>query len=118
MDRMPPPGLTVVIGAHPKGDMPKDGRMPPPGMPKSGAMGEGGKASPEEAGVIRSDQKCIDCANYDATSGDCAKVSGSFDPGDSCMEYFEAINSDEPDEDDMGGKPDGDMDDQQEMPAA
>lgn len=116
MDRMPPPGLTVMIGAHPRGDMPKlGGRMQPPGM-KADPMGSG-KASPEEAGVIRSDQKCIDCANYDATSGDCAKVSGSFDPSDSCMQYFEAINSDEPDEDDMGGKPDGDMDDQQEMPA-
>lgn len=116
MDRMPPPGLTVMIGAHPKGDMPKPGgKMPPPGM-KADPMGSG-KASPEEAEVIRADEHCIDCKNYDPTSGDCTEVEGSFDPQDGCAEYFDKIGGDEPDEDDMGGKPDGDMDDQQEMPA-
>lgn len=104
-DRMPPPGMTV-IGAPPMEDAPKkSGRMPPPGMQDKP---EGDvKASAEEAEVIRADEHCLDCKNYDPTSGDCAKVSGSFDPQDACAEFFEKIGSDEP-EDDAG-----DIDDQE-----
>lgn len=87
--------------------------MPPPGMADK-PMGDG-KASPEEAHVIRADAHCIDCRNYDPTSGDCSEVAGSFDPQDACSEYFDAIGSDEPDDDDMGGAPDGDEDDSQGM---
>lgn len=109
-DRMPPPGLTVVIG-HPKGDMPKPGgRMQPPGM-QDGPTGSG-KASPEDAGVVRSDEHCIDCKNYDPTSGECAKVDGSYDPQDGCKDYFDKIGGDEPDADESGGMPDDDADDQ------
>lgn len=111
-DRMPPPGLTVVIG-HPKGDMPKPGgRMQPPGMQDGPATGQDGKVSPEDAQVLRSDQHCIKCSMYDPTSGECSKVSGSLDPDDGCVKYFEAIGSDEPDDDDSGGMPDDDADDQ------
>ncbi len=103
---MPPPGasrsgMTDTIAA--KGPE----KMPPPGAMDKPA-GDG-KVSPEEAGVIRADQRCIDCKNYDPTSGDCGKVQGSFDPGDACMQYFDAIGDDTPpDTDDQNGALDDD----------
>lgn len=109
-ERMSPPGMAVVISAKPPDGPGK--RMQPPGMDEK-PMGDG-KASPEEAMVYRADRKCIDCDNYDATSGDCSEVSGSFDPQDGCLKYFEPIG-DEPDEDDKGGASDEDADDM-EMP--
>lgn len=111
MAQMPPPGMSA--DPMPKDGMPS-GRMPPPGTDMNAPKkGEDGKVSPDDAGVIRADQRCIDCRNYDATSGDCSKVSGSFDPTDACSDYFDAINSDEPDADDMGGAPDMDADDKE-----
>lgn len=103
MDRMPPPGashheMPATIAAGPGKE-----KMPPPGaMDKVGD----GKVSPEEAGVYRSDQTCVQCGHYDPTSGECSKVAGNFDPQDGCMEYFEAIGDDTPPEDD--GMPDDD----------
>ena len=105
-DRMPPPGLTIVV-AHPKEGGPGKRMEPPTGDEPKGD----GKSSPEEAGVVRADEHCVDCAHYDPTSGDCAKVSGSFDPQDACMQYFEKIGADEPDADEEGGPPDEDADD-------
>lgn len=88
--------------------MPMKSKMAPPGMEDKKPMG---KASPEDAQVIRADMHCLDCHNYDPTSGECSKVEGSFDPQDGCVKFFEAIGQDEPDDDDMGGEPAGDVDD-------
>src|ERR1700742_1534693 len=107
-DRMPPPGMTVAIAVKPKGS--DSGKMPPPGEMGKPRMGEDGKVSPEDAQVYRADQTCVHCVNYDPTSGDCTKVSGSFDPSDGCLRYFSAIGDDEPDEDDMDGESDNDAD--------
>lgn len=101
-DRMAPPGMET---AAPK---PPAARMAPPGQMEQPT---GAKAAPEEAMVIRADAHCIDCRNYDPTSGECSKVDGSFDPQDACAEFFDAIGSDEPDGDDMGGAADQDSDD-------
>lgn len=124
-ERMHPPGspqhgVAIIIAAHPS----SSSRMMPPGMkapadepmPDEAATPESkdGKASPEEAQVIREDQRCVNCKNYDGTSGMCAKVAGSFDAGDACVKYFEAMSEDEDesDDDDTGGPPDADADDQ------
>lgn len=106
MDRMPPPGsghpgIAVTIPAKPSPD-----KMPPPGMTDK-PTGDG-KVSPEEAEVYRADQTCVNCSNYDPTSGDCSKVSGSFDPSDGCVKYFEAIGDDTPKDPDDGSAPDDD----------
>lgn len=131
-ERMYPPGsekhgVAIIIAAHPQ----KSDRMMPPGMkpsadkmddpePDATPADKDGKASPEEAQVIREDQRCVNCKNYDGTSGMCAKVAGSFDAGDACLKYFEPMEEDdEPDEDDMpGGSPDADADDQAAPPVA
>lgn len=109
----------------------KTAAMPPPGMDDSGPVAispkkpgaapddsggdDAGKMSPEEAHVVRADQHCKDCANYAAESGDCSKVSGTWDPEDACIREFKALGGDsEPDADDTGGASDSDADD---MPA-
>lgn len=104
-DRMPPPGSghgVAIVIAPDKGD---GGKMPPPG----GKVGpeDSGKASPDDAGVIRAAMHCIDCENYSPDTGSCAKVEGSFEPDDACLKYFEPVQDDEsneaPDADDQGG---------------
>ena len=138
MAKMPPPergkGMAIVIAAHPAGPS-KGGKMPPPGMsddamppdPAAAPDDAGaekdkdGKISPDAAGVIRDDQHCVNCKNYDANSGMCSKVSGSFSPDDACVQYFEAMQDDddsEPDADDQDGAPDNDEDDQGAPPPA
>jgi hypothetical protein len=104
MAKMPPPGSApghgVAIVISPSHDA--GGKMPPPGMGQSAG---GGKSSPEEAGVVRSDAHCIDCENYAPDTGSCAKVQGTFSPDDACSKYFEPVNDDEssesPDADDQ-----------------
>jgi hypothetical protein len=61
-----------------------------------------GKASPEEAGVVKADRHCIDCANYSPDTGACSAVEGVFDPDDACIQYFEPVAEDgeQPDLDD------------------
>ena len=104
---MPPPGghgpgVAIVIGPAHDG---ASGKMPPPG---SDAPQPGGKASPEEAGVVKADAHCIDCDNYSPDTGACSKVEGSFDPDDACSKYFEPVANDEsneaPDADDKGSQ--------------
>jgi hypothetical protein len=90
------PALVIKVGVG----KPKDGEMPPP-MPKSADDGEGedpseedgagGKVSREKALVIDENHRCDNCQNYDATSGDCSKVEGYFDPGSACLRYFEPM---------------------------
>ena len=126
-DRMSPPGspqhgVAIVIAAHPSSS--GNGRMSPPGTKPDDPMAapddatpgkdKDGKTSPEDAQVIREDQHCGDCKNYDATSGACSKVSGNFSPEDGCLMYFEAMqeSDEEPGADDQGGAPDADTDDQ------
>ena len=106
-DRLPPPGM-----AAPAAVADKPSRMPPPGGLVNSSKG---KATPEDSQVIRANEHCIDCSNYDPTSGECEKVQGSFDPQDACSEYFSAIGSDEPDADDEGGASDADADDEGTM---
>jgi hypothetical protein len=117
---MPPPGsgkktgLMVAIGiGKPKAPMPKGG--PDSGMDGQQAASQGKKATPEEAHVVREDRHCKSCRNYQPESGECSKVQTTFAPEDACLVYFEpmsgADDEDEPDEDDMGGSPDGDEDD-------
>lgn len=101
------PGLMVAISAGPKGA--PDDPNAPPDDPNGGG---GEKHELESAGVIREDKHCKACENYDPSSGDCAKLPGSFSPEDACLKHFEAIGDDEnaepPDADDvsqMGGAP-------------
>lgn len=111
--KMAPPGhgVAVIIAEKPQGaDQSK--RMPPPG--ESLQHSSEGKADPAEAGVIRHDQHCIDCKNYDSSTGECAKVAGTFAPEDGCVKYFDPAegDNDEPDADEQGGPSDNDADDQ------
>lgn len=98
-----------------------DGKPKPPGMaPEMPDMDEkpddgGGKASRADALVIPETHRCDSCANYDTTSGECAKVEGYFEPGAACLRFFEASGEGEeehaePDADDMGGPSDNDAD--------
>ena len=130
---MPPPGppkTVIAIGIGPKkpgdgpqGDerpsgMPKGEDMPPEPLtpPSAGAAGapgdeeDEGKASPEKAIVIRADNHCKDCKNYDTMTGDCSEVEGVFQPEDGCWSFFSGMH-DEPDADEAGGAPDADADD-------
>ena len=127
MPPMPPPTLKkkpavqIAIGI-PKPGAKDDGPMPPPGMPDEpddpaappdDAGGAGAKHSTEEAHVVREGHNCSDCLNWDATSGECAKVEGTFEGSDLCIRYFEPGGSGaEPDDDDQGGPPDQDADDE------
>jgi len=102
----------------------KQTTMPPPGgkkpaavvaigIPKGGAgdsqtggdPGASGKASPAEAHVVKADQHCKDCENWDPSSGDCSAVDGNYDAEDACIKYFQA-GGDEPDADDAASAPD------------
>ena len=112
MPKMQPPGMAVVISAEPKKSA-DNGRMPPPGMKDRPQTDEQGKVSPEDAKVYRAGQNCINCTMYEPVNGECSKVAGNLDPQDGCLEYFDPIGGDEPDEDDMGGESDNDEDDQQ-----
>lgn len=95
------PGVAIVIGpAHDAG-----GRMPPPGSSgaKDPSTGEP-KATPEEAGVVLDNEHCVDCANYEMTSGYCHKVDGTYSPQDGCARYFTPASGggdQEPDADDQ-----------------
>jgi hypothetical protein len=108
MAKMPPPGgdgpgVAIVIGTH--GDKP-GGKMAPPGTPDK-PQGSG-KASPEEAGVVKADAHCIDCQNYAPDTGACSAVDGTYDPDDACSKYFQPVADDdsgeEPDADDAAGE--------------
>ena len=126
MPPMPPPragkkpvvGVMIGIGKGPK--MPPPSGGPPEGIDHAEAHDQspdsGGKATREKALVIAEDHRCNDCANWDASSGDCEKVEGVFTPGMACLRYFTHANAEdeEPDEDDMqdgSGAPDDDSDD-------
>lgn len=129
-----PSSPTLVIGIGPAHGLGSDGNGPlikPTGRSASGGKERGappgavgtnpggktdtGKASPDEAIVIRSDSHCIDCRNYDPQTGQCEKVAGVFDPSDACAKYFEAGSEGEPDSDDTGGLSDADTDDQSDQ---
>ena len=99
-ERMPPPGadkkpsLVVAIDVPKRGGSEGDGgRMPPPGVEKPDM---GGKATPDEAKVVREDQHCIDCTHYQVDTGECEEVAGAFAPQDGCHMLFAAL----PEEDD------------------
>ena len=97
-ERMPPPGaekkpsLVIAVGVPKRGDGGQrgddDGRMPPPGTEKPDT---GGKATPDDAKVVREDQHCIDCENYGVDTGECEKVTGAFAPQDGCHMYFSPL---------------------------
>lgn len=104
---MPPPGgdkkpgLAVVISAGPKaGDTPK------PTEDEPGEPGEK-KASPDRAIVIRSNEHCKDCSNYDPGTGECEEVEGVFDPEDACHAYYEPMGGDGSGGEEMGEMPEG-----------
>ena len=89
--------------------------MGPPGGDKMGGAAGKTKASPVEATVIRSDEHCIDCQNYNPQDGTCEQVDGQFDPQDACVKYFSPLDADEPDADDRTSDQSGqdyDADDQ------
>ena len=98
--KMPPPGgdghgVAIMIGVPKGGD---SGKMPPPG---SGEPQREGKASPEEAGVRRDDERCIDCSNYDPSTGECSKVEGTLAPGDTCGRYFQPVDEEDGESEDQ-----------------
>ena len=60
--------------------------------PSAGAQPQaGGKASPEEAGVVTDEQHCGECSNWHHDSGECDKVDGSYQSADGCAKYFMAM---------------------------
>ena len=98
-----PGGVAILIG-HAE---PRNGKMPPPGVRPGDGSPMGGKASAEEAGVVLDSEHCVDCKNYEMTSGNCLRVEGTYAPQDGCARYFEANGGDhsEPDADDTGEAP-------------
>lgn len=111
---MPSPGLSkpktvVAISIKPKGPGGPSGGNP--GMDPAGSGAGQGSVSPEKAIVVRGDEHCKDCENYQPESGACSEVSGYFDPEDACVKYFKPLGNGEPDADDQGGPPDNDQDD-------
>lgn len=113
MDKPPAHHLILAIGV-PKGGAP-DG--PPPSVrdklmpPSSAPMSEDkGKASPDDAGLVPADNRCGDCQNWHADSGECDKVDGNMTACAGCRKYFSpksgggiAIGIGGGDADDMGG---------------
>jgi len=102
------PELVVAIGVGSK----PGGRKPAPGEPEQekelsgasdpmesnaiqpkadgGFSASSGKASPEEALVVREDHHCKDCSNWMPQTGECSVVDGVWAPEDACLRYFEA----------------------------
>ena len=112
---MPPPGkkpdLVVAIGAGKPKD---DADMPPkaadapdpaamPGAPKDDPDDDGDddKMDPSKALVSHADENCGNCTNYDPSTGDCEKVSGTYAPDDRCYSGYQPMSSGT-DEADMG----------------
>ncbi len=121
---MPKDGLMIALGiGKPKSGLPpslrsnRTGAAPsspaPNASPQMDAMepdgDEGGKADPDEAGVVLANEKCGDCSNWHYDTGDCDAVQGNFKACDGCRKYFEAkdggMDMNEPDADDMGAEP-------------
>lgn len=117
-EKMPPPGtkkpdVVVAVGV-PK---PKDGDMSPGGddmPPKPDAMGATGdppddesdeKMDPAKALVSHADENCGNCENYDPTTGDCEKVSGTYAPDDRCFVFYEATGDESGDAGDQAAPP-------------
>src|ERR1700722_2422843 len=104
---MPPPGkkpdLVVAIGAGKPKD---DADMPPkaPDTPDPTAMpgatgdtdddGDDDKMDPSKALVSHADENCGNCTNYDPSTGDCEKVTGTYAPDDRCWSNFQQLSSD------------------------
>ncbi len=86
----------------PKAEGPKPAKMAPPQAPGADEpppVGEGEtKASREKALVVLAAHHCGQCENYQAESGECSKVEGSFDPDDACLRYFTPISEGEQEE--------------------
>jgi hypothetical protein len=101
------PKVGIMIATPKSGDAPPkaNGADKPPADDKKD---EGGKASAEEALVIRADdgKTCQACENYEPTDGSCSAVDGVYSPDDRCLRYFEKL----------GGEGDDDEQDDQ-MPA-
>lgn len=88
--------------------MPKDSMAKDPAEPDGD---EAGKMSPEKALVIKADEHCGSCKNYEPTSGACSKVVGVYEMDDACFANFSPMGgAEEPDADDMGGPSDMDAD--------
>lgn len=80
---------------------------PAPTEPDPLASDDGGKTSPEEAGVVLANEKCGDCVNWHYDTGDCDEVDGNYKALDGCRNHFEAKGGGldaglEPDADDAG----------------
>lgn len=125
---MTPPGkkgVTVAIGiSKPKpgdDDALKPGADPmadddAPAMSPAGAggapraepdaddQGDGEKVSPEDAIVLRGDDKtCQQCENWNPQDGSCSKVNGMFDASDRCLRFYSsASDGGDQDSDDSG----------------
>lgn len=93
--KMPPPpaakkpDLVVAIGAKPKGNDPMPPKDPVAGDAPDDEADE--KIDPAKALVSHADENCGNCENYEPTTGDCEKVSGTFSPDDRCWSSFEPI---------------------------
>ncbi len=90
--------------------------MPPPQAPGAGEPepddNAGAKVSREKALVVEAAHHCGQCENYQAESGECSKVEGSFDPDDACLRYFTPMSDhQEPEDEEPTGEQPGDFDD-------
>lgn len=107
---MPPPGaahpgIMIAVGVSkkkpgeedegsPDDILPPKGADSAPGADSDGRHDGGDLATPEEAIVLRADDKtCQSCENWTPESGMCSKVQGSpFDGSDRCLRYYEPVS--------------------------
>jgi hypothetical protein len=66
---------------------------------------DSGKMDPAKALVSHADENCGNCNNYDPSTGDCSKVSGTFAPTDRCWSAYSAMGSGDTDNDAGIGMP-------------
>ena len=93
--------------------------MPPPGTKQkdpNADPNDEGKASLDEAIMVKADEHCIDCQNYEVSSGRCHKVVGFHAPEDACKNIFQALKDDDGDDEAaVGEPPQGGADEAQEQ---
>ena len=100
--KKPKPGLPSPIGGS------KQSTPPPAASPEVEPQqnGMGGKASPDDAGLVDADNRCGDCMNWSYADNSCSKVEGMMSACSGCRKYFEPKSTSE--SDGMSPEPDAD----------